>query len=141
MNTDTISVKIDHDINFINGSLVFTLSTLMYIGEYNYQMDFNEFNSSLVVINLFAPLTALQTTLSDSYRETRTGLTIPLTVSSTLRCPLSSPPTLLLTPVSTAGILRKAREVHASYEGLDEAQSADEDSYHYFILFPCVCIV
>ena len=101
MNTDTISVKIDQDSNFIRDSLVFTLSTL----------------------------------------QNRTGLTIPLTVSSPLRCPLSSPPTLLLTPVSTAGILTKAREVHASSEGLDEAQSADEDSYYYFTLFPCVCIV
>ena len=77
MNTDTISVKIDQDSNFIKDSLVFTLSTLMYIREYKYQTDYNGFNSSLVVINLFAPLTALQTTLSDSYRETRTHNSFP----------------------------------------------------------------
>ena len=101
----------------------------MYSKEYNYPMNYNEVNSSVLVDILFSPLTALQTTMSEYRRETRTGLITQLTVSSMLRCPLSSPPILLLTPASTAGILTKARDVHASSEGLDETLYADEDSF------------
>ena len=140
-NTDATSVKISIGNIFMMDSLVPALSTLMYSMEYNYPNNFSEINPSASVNILFAPISVIQTIMLNYCRETRTGLIIQLTVSSMLRCPLSPPPNLLLTPASTAGILKKAREVHASSEGLDEAQSADEDSYTYFFLFTCVCIV
>ena len=71
--------------------------------------------------------------MSSEYKRDDVGEYNPLTVLSWLHCPLSIPPNLLHLPISTAGILTKAREVHASSEGLDETQYAEEDSFFSII--------
>ena len=113
----------------------------IYCKKYNFKGIYNECIYNNPIDSNFLMFYSAETFKSSDRRWNMVGEDTPLTVSSLLRCPLSFPPPLLHLPFSSAGILTKAREVHASSEGLDEAQSADEDSSNYNNLYHRACTV
>ena len=94
-----------------------------------YNIITSESRTSERNIKWYNSFSSIHDNSSSEYKRDDIGEYNPLTVSSWLRCPLSIPPILLHLPISTAGILTKARDVHASSEGLDETQYAEEDSF------------